>query len=165
MAQLLRDQYELVRSTRSLVLDFLAGLPADVLHRPVAGFGQGTLLSTHLHVADDYGFWFDSVVRGRKAPEFPSIPDAELDVQALRRTFAVADGLVAEFLDAYGERWSEPLPLVVPWRAKPLHLSPLFLMTHEETHEFHHKGQMLSMARILGYPPPDTDALGGLRFP
>jgi uncharacterized damage-inducible protein DinB len=25
------------------------------------------------------------------------------------------------------------------------------------THEFHHKGQIVLMARVLGYFPPDTD--------
>jgi uncharacterized damage-inducible protein DinB len=35
--------------------------------------------------------------------------------------------------------------------------TPLQLFTHVMTHEFHHKGQLLSMFRILGHVPPDTD--------
>jgi len=28
---------------------------------------------------------------------------------------------------------------------------------HVITHAFHHKGQIVAMLRILGYPAPDTD--------
>ncbi len=39
---------------------------------------------------------------------------------------------------------------------EPLSITPLWLLTHTETHEFHHKGQIVSMARHLGYTPPNT---------
>ena len=32
---------------------------------------------------------------------------------------------------------------------EPLSTTPLWLLTHTETHEFHHKGQIVSMARHL----------------
>jgi uncharacterized damage-inducible protein DinB len=35
--------------------------------------------------------------------------------------------------------------------------SPAFILLHVITHAFHHKGQIVSMLRILGYPAPDTD--------
>ena len=45
----------------------------------------------------------------------------------------------------------------VKWQEKPWSTTPLWLLTHTETHEFHHKGQIVAMARHLGYNPPDTD--------
>ncbi|MCB0535444.1 MAG: hypothetical protein KDD14_24780 [Saprospiraceae bacterium] len=36
---------------------------------------------------------------------------------------------------------------------------PLRLFTHIVTHEFHHKGQILSLSRHLGYTPVDTDIM------
>jgi uncharacterized damage-inducible protein DinB len=35
--------------------------------------------------------------------------------------------------------------------------SPAFILLHVVTHAFHHKGQVVAMLRILGYPAPDTD--------
>jgi aryl-alcohol dehydrogenase-like predicted oxidoreductase len=35
--------------------------------------------------------------------------------------------------------------------------SPAFILLHVITHAFHHKGQVVAMLRILGYPAPDTD--------
>jgi uncharacterized damage-inducible protein DinB len=35
--------------------------------------------------------------------------------------------------------------------------SPGFILLHVITHAFHHKGQVVAMLRILGYPAPDTD--------
>jgi uncharacterized damage-inducible protein DinB len=35
--------------------------------------------------------------------------------------------------------------------------SPAFILLHVMTHAFHHKGQIVAMLRILGYPAPDTD--------
>ncbi|RZK68975.1 MAG: hypothetical protein EOO92_22520, partial [Pedobacter sp.] len=33
------------------------------------------------------------------------------------------------------------------------------LFTHVITHEFHHKGQIMSMMRLIGYIPPDADII------
>jgi uncharacterized damage-inducible protein DinB len=35
--------------------------------------------------------------------------------------------------------------------------TPALVLHHVLTHAFHHKGQIVSMCRILGYPAPDTD--------
>ena len=35
--------------------------------------------------------------------------------------------------------------------------TPALILHHVLTHAFHHKGQIVSMCRILGYPAPDTD--------
>ncbi len=37
--------------------------------------------------------------------------------------------------------------------------NPLKLFTHVITHEFHHKGQILSLSRHLGYVRVDTDII------
>ncbi|TKC09723.1 DinB family protein [Pedobacter frigoris] len=33
------------------------------------------------------------------------------------------------------------------------------IFTDVITHEFHHKGQAMTMARLLGHIPPDTDVM------
>jgi len=76
------------------------------------------------------------------------------DVDMLRRWFAISDEVVDEFLHAYGSRARE---LIYNKSEGPIGLTPLWLMTHTMTHEFHHKGQIVTLARRLGYAPPDTD--------
>ncbi|MCY9423036.1 DinB family protein, partial [Bacillus paralicheniformis] len=38
--------------------------------------------------------------------------------------------------------------------------TPHQLLIHSITHEFHHKGQIVAMLRLLGYIPNNTDILG-----
>jgi uncharacterized damage-inducible protein DinB len=66
---------------------------------------------------------------------------------------------MAEFLEKYQNNFDEPFTALIKHRGFLMTLSPLQLYTHVITHEFHHKGQMLSMSRILGYIPVDTDAI------
>jgi uncharacterized damage-inducible protein DinB len=37
--------------------------------------------------------------------------------------------------------------------------SPGFILLHVITHAFHHKGQIVTMLRIVGYPAPDIDLI------
>lgn len=39
------------------------------------------------------------------------------------------------------------------------HVTSLELFSHVITHEYHHKGQVLSISRHLGYTPVDTDII------
>ena len=48
-------------------------------------------------------------------------------------------------LERYHEEWTTP------------HRTPAFILLHVITHGFHHKGQIVAMLRLLGYPAPDTD--------
>ncbi|EAO54139.1 hypothetical protein RBTH_08368 [Bacillus thuringiensis serovar israelensis ATCC 35646] len=68
----------------------------------------------------------------------------------------LVDENVQRFLDEYYDRWLENIANEVKWQKEPWSTTPLWLLTHTETHEFHHKGQIVSMARYLGYTPPDS---------
>lgn len=50
----------------------------------------------------------------------------------------------------------------IPWReaTEVISMTPRKLICHTITHEYHHKGQIVSMARLMGYEPPNTDILG-----
>ncbi|MCP3027145.1 DinB family protein [Halobacillus sp. A5] len=63
----------------------------------------------------------------------------------------------AQFLDEYEEAPETKIKGTVSWQENEIELSVLWLMTHTITHEFHHKGQIVSIARRLGYEPVDTD--------
>lgn len=78
-------------------------------------------------------------------------------MEKVRTRFKLVDATVQRFLDEYNDRWLENIANEVKWQKEPWSTTPLWLLTHTETHEFHHKGQIVSMARHLGYNPPDTD--------
>jgi uncharacterized damage-inducible protein DinB len=52
-----------------------------------------------------------------------------------------------------------PISAKVPGRDIQLTVTALELLTHVTTHEYHHKGQVLTISRQLGYTPVDTDLI------
>lgn len=153
MSALLVEQYDLVRKTRQNLFAFLESLPNDLLHTEVPGFG--TIARTHLHAAGCYMHWLVGFANIRPKPEYPTEEEIRsTDVAMLRRWFSISDEVVGEFLHAYGGRVMER---IYNESEGPVGLTPLWLMTHTMTHEFHHKGQIVTLARKLGHAPPDTD--------
>ncbi|MBD2724005.1 DinB family protein [Hymenobacter armeniacus] len=148
------QQYELVRGARGALLEYCATIdPAHVV-APLPEFNHSSIRDLLVHVAACYAFWLGQADLPRL-----TVPDAVPDVAALRRLFAEVDRLVEAFLRQYAGRWLVPMAVAVPRQPAPLPFSPLQLFTHVITHEFHHKGQVLSMSRQLGYVPVDTDAI------
>ncbi|MBR7794935.1 hypothetical protein GT022_02615 [Agaribacter marinus] len=47
----------------------------------------------------------------------------------------------------------------VSWQDEEEELTPLWHFTHAATHEFHYKGQIVSMLRQLEYTSDDTDLI------
>ena len=164
MLEGLQQQYDWVRAARNNMFAFLDEIPHRVLNQRVPGFGHETIVRTHLHVVDSYTWWLSSFAL-KKINEHKDIsvkePDGA-DVEFVRERFAETDEVVQRFFSEYRDRWLEPIEQDESWQGYPKAPSPLLLLTHAQTHEFHHKGQILSMARHLGYPPPADDRLGGL---
>ncbi|MFD1038385.1 DinB family protein [Virgibacillus byunsanensis] len=77
----------------------------------------------------------------------------------MRDVFKETDNLVQEFLQEYAGQWYLAISSTVSWQEKPIDFTILWLFTHTITHEFHHKGQIVKMGRLLGYNPPDTDLI------
>lgn len=162
MLNMLQQQYDWVRAARQNMFAFLEELPPQILHQPVPEFGRGTIIRTYLHVVDCYKWWLGSFAFKKLSDHRDVAVHETYDVKFVHERFAEADELVQLFLHEYDNRWSEPIQQDESWQGYPKAPTPLLLLTHTATHEFHHKGQIVSMARHLGYPPPDDDRLGGL---
>lgn len=159
MSDVLKQQYSFIRSTREILFEFLEQVPLQDLHAKVPGFGTSSIIKTHIHVADCYRYWLGSFAMGQKRTDFSFATDGEIedaDVRQVRDRFARANDAVERFLDTYSSCWVEPIANEVKWQTEPWSTTPLWLLTHTETHEFHHKGQIVSMTRHLGYEPPNT---------
>ncbi len=89
-------------------------------------------------------------------------PMKTCDVSSLNEIkliFEQVDLIVNTFLKKYSDDYLQPETKHIARKGIMLTLTPLQLFTHVTTHEFHHKGQMLTMSRLLGYIPADTDAI------
>ncbi len=150
-------QYALVQSARGALLDYCATLAPAHFVAPVAAFNNSSIRDLLAHAANCYRYWLSTVAQGR--PRRTVDPATVPDVAALRQAFAAADATVAEFIQQFDPTWLTPQPFAAPHQAEPLQLTPLALFTHVIMHEFHHKGQVLTMSRHLGYLPPDTDVI------
>lgn len=156
MLAVLKQQYQFIKSTRQTLFSFLEDIPLQELQNTIPNFGSGSIIKTHFHVADCYIHWLGSFALKRSDIAYATDDEIkESNVKQVRDRFEFADELVNRFMDEYDTRWFENV--VNQWHGEPLSATPLWLLTHTETHEFHHKGQIVSMARHLGYTPPDTD--------
>ncbi len=153
MADDLRTFYELVRRTRAGVLDWLESLPTEVLNAERDDFAFGSLSRIFSHVAECYLLWLS---RGGVGSPEPGV--RAVDAAGLREAFARVDAAVEQALTTF-DAWDEPFvhTFANGWQET---LTQRWLVLHPVTHEFHHKGQALALARVLGHPhpgSPDTD--------
>jgi uncharacterized damage-inducible protein DinB len=66
---------------------------------------------------------------------------------------------VDAFLKVFDGQWEKSISGKPPQKPQYMETTPLALFTHAISHEFHHKGQIMTMGRILGNIPPDTDII------
>lgn len=164
MLEILQQQYDWIKSARKNLFTFLEEIPPQLLHQTNPNFGQGSIIRAHIHVADSYRFWLESFAL-KKLSEHKDTTANEIeraDARYVRERFAEVDEVVQRFMNVYCDRWYEPIEQDEVWQGYPRTPIPLLLLTHAITHEFHHKGQIVLIARHLGTPPPTDDRLGGL---
>jgi len=164
MGDILKQQYEWIISNRRVVLNFLEGIPLHKLHENVPGFGHGSIIRTYIHMADCYRYWIEFFSLKRDLSDYKDTSDDDIehaDVQKVRKEFEKLDEIVFDFIDKYKHRLFEDIINVTDGEDPPMKASPLVLITHATTHEFHHRGQILSMIRHLGFTSEDA-RLGSL---
>lgn len=154
---LLRVQYDLIRGSRQALFQYMETMPPGLLTERQAYLGNRSLASILTHVANNYLYWMDQVAR-EETPNYFQEASIQHMVDA-RRQFAVVDQRVYRFLEHYTSLEDLPRMMQVPHLKTQGHFRPLDIFTHVTTHEFHHKGQLCSAGRLLGYIPPDTDII------
>ncbi len=138
--------YQQTRALRQTLFEYLETFPLELLHQNHPAFGRGSVLETAAHVADCYHFWTGEVGLEESPIELEILPSDTVTV--LRDGFAGVDELMARAFERFSDLEHE-----FEWTdAKgTLRLSQRWLLLHPLTHEFHHKGQILSLGRALGY--------------
>ena len=148
-------QYELVKSSRSVLIDYCSKISGSDFLTEHTHFGRGSVRNLLVHIGNTYEFWIGEQALNK---QMKYLPYAEIrSVQEAADYLSSVDALVAVFAEKYSENYKNELQLSI--RNKPVVASPLKLFTHVITHEFHHKGQILSISRHMGYIPVDTDII------
>lgn len=147
--------YSLVRRTREAVFSYTESLPLEVYTKEHPQFGFGSIRNLQAHIADCYLWWVQEVGMGAK-PDYLKAEEIK-NTEVMRKYFAKVDRVLEK---AFAE--FKKLDEVHVWKHQdhpPVKISQRWLIMHPITHEFNHKGQMLSLGRVLGRPfPPGKDA-------
>jgi len=156
MHTILQQQYQLVRSARGALFDYCQAISTEDLLKPLRAYNNECMVSQLAHTANCYVFWLANAAMKQQRPLFTGAEIQHFD--AVRDIYKEVDQLMAAFLQHFSGSLNEPMPLTRP-NGSGLTRSPFELFTHVITHEFHHKGQVVSMSRQLGYTPVDTDVI------
>lgn len=120
----------------------------------MAAFANKSMRDLLLHVAETYQFWVGEF--GLNQPQRWDDPKPA-DILVIRKRFSEVDKLVDAMIQKYGNSLESPIKGSASGHEVVVTAFKLF--SHVTTHEFHHKGQILTMSRLLGYTPIDTDII------
>jgi len=151
----LKQQYELVKSARKALLDYCATIAPAHFVEENSTFGRGSIRNLLIHNLNTYQWWIGKNALQQEVG-FTSY-ESVTDVAATSAHFEAVDAFMETFFLQFENRELEPVSASL--REKTFLSTPLELFTHVISHEFHHKGQILSLSRHLGYLPVDTDII------
>lgn len=152
----LKKQYKLTQNARAELLNYCSTIKPEDLNKKVNGFNDSTITGLLLHIANTYQFWLK---RFAGKQEFEYFDENNInDITDIKRIFADTDKLVLGFLDSYPYHTTR-IKGEIFWLKTDMTFNVLELFTHVVTHEFHHKGQIMTISRLLGYTPIDADII------
>lgn len=137
-----------------LLLGHLAAVPQNLQHEPIPGFGHSSIWKQLVHILTCEEGWVQDL------QDKPFVGWYEDDCPTMEALQA-AKSRICEATRTYLRALSE-IQLNTTLAKRPRDWggelrSPAFILLHVITHAFHHKGQIVAMLRILGYPAPDSD--------
>jgi uncharacterized damage-inducible protein DinB len=148
------EQYELVKSSRSILFHYCKTIsPNDFINQNTSFGRGGSMRNLLVHIANTYQYWIANLVL--KYDTTYSEYEANKDIEDVINLFNQIDMFMDEFIkniDTFNDVEYEIQN--IKSKAKPIKL-----FTHVITHEYHHKGQLLSISRNLNYIPIDTDIM------
>jgi uncharacterized damage-inducible protein DinB len=156
MKEILIEQYESVKGSRDQLLRYCSTISPVHLVQSVEHFGHSSIRNHLVHVANASSYWLGDFALGKSVTYGKA--DSHQTLEEISLLYNQSDLLMAEFFEAFPDN-SKTIEGWVKWVKKDLRTTPLQLYTHVVTHFFHHKGQILTMSRQLGYTPIDMDVI------
>jgi uncharacterized damage-inducible protein DinB len=157
MEHLLISQYEGVKGARQALFSYCGSMKESDLFEKIGTFNNNCIVDLLVHNANTYISWLKNFGMDGALP-FYETEDMK-DMDDIKLLFEKVDLIVGDFLQKYKDDYEQLLTKEIKRKGITVTLTPLQLFTHVITHEFHHKGQMLTMSRLLGYTPVDTDVI------
>ena len=144
--------YDWVRRSREVLFEYTDSLPNEVYTLEHPDFAYGSIRNIHAHVAFAYLIWVGVAGLKYERAKFELSAAQIADAKAMREQFKLVDDTVAEALEKF-----ENLDEMFEYqrRDETLQLTKRWLIVRPLTHEFHHKGQLLALARMLEHPLPE----------
>ena len=137
-----------------LLLSHVASVPNDLHRKQISGFGHASIWKQLVHILTCEEGWVHDLQNeefaGWHEEDCPTMADLLAAKDRIRKaTRTYVSDLPEEQLN------TTLVKRPVDWGGELR--SPAFILLHVITHAFHHKGQVVAMLRIVGYPAPDTD--------
>ncbi len=150
-----RQQYELVKGSRNVLFDYCRTISPNHFVDQNTSFGRGgSMRNLLVHIANTYQYWIaeTSLKKDIVFTEYES----KKDISEVIDLFESIDDFMIAFFE-FMERYEGSITFEINGMQNSA--TALELFSHVITHEFHHKGQILSLSRHLGYLPVDTDIM------
>jgi uncharacterized damage-inducible protein DinB len=154
--QTLKEQYQLVLGSREVLLSYLDTIKPDDLKAQIENSNKRNIRYLAVHIANTYIFWLGKFAFKRDIKYIDE--DKISNVNEIRKGYDEVNQLMEEFLNHHSD-YNTPVEGEIFWLKKNMTFTVLELLTHVMTHEFHHKGQIMTMGRMFGYKPPDADII------
>jgi uncharacterized damage-inducible protein DinB len=154
--EVFENQYELVKDCRSVLFEYCKTISQIDFTKSTKTFGRGGSIRNLLnHIANTYQFWIGEIILKMNI----TYPDYEA-VKNIDETINLFDE-INHLMEKFFLKYSELKDLKIKYEINGIadESNPFRVFTHVITHEFHHKGQILSLSRKLGYIPVDTDIM------
>ncbi|PWU70019.1 DinB family protein [Gracilibacillus dipsosauri] len=159
---MLKDEYEWVKQTRQVLLDQCKELNENDFTKEF-GFGFQSIKDSLVHVAGCYHAWLGSfVLLETTSPLLTKEVISEMQIGDIQGYFQQADKYVDTVIEKFRNNFGVIIERELAWKVDSgaVRKTPHQLLMHSITHEYHHKGQIVAMLRLLGYIPNNTDILG-----
>ncbi len=141
-----------------VMLSFINKEIINDVNTPIKAFSDKSISNLLTHITDVYKFWLGEFCMNQPQTYTFDKGNAGIDLLYIYQLFADVDNLTAHFIARYTNSLNNVVSGTIR-SGKPVDSTPLELFTHVVTHEFHHKGQIMNMCRLLGKVPPDTDII------
>ncbi|MGO4770687.1 DinB family protein [Flavobacterium sp. W22_SRS_FK3] len=150
-----KEQYEFVKESREVLFEFCKTISPEDFVNENTSFGRGgSIRNLLVHIANTYEYWianitFKNNILYAEYENFKNIQDVIILFEAI-------DDFMFKFISEMNYFKNE-----ISYEIQNIKRStkPFRLFSHVITHEYHHKGQILSLSRHLGYTPVDTDIM------
>ncbi|MEH3112054.1 DinB family protein [Pedobacter terrae] len=152
---MLKQQYDFILSSRNTLLNYIGGISENDFLTDNSSFGRGSIRNLLVHICQTYCAWIGERALGIEQEFLPF--ERYQTLQDCQTYFKQVDEYIGLFTEKF--KGKELQEMVLNRNDAILTVNPLQLFTHVATHEFHHKGQIMSLSRHLGYTPVDADII------